>query len=60
MLDSFFVLRKYEERDCGEFRTKRLVLAAYDAMTGAAETGAPYTSPLDPPPGSGPRHASRS
>jgi len=59
VLDSFFVLRKYEQRDYGEFRTSRLVLAAYDAMTGAAETGAPYTSPLDPPPGSGPRHPSR-
>jgi len=29
VLDSFFVLRKYEERDCGEFRTKRLVLVVH-------------------------------
>jgi len=56
VLDSFSVLRRYEERDHGEFRTKRLVLAAYDAMTRAAETGAPFVSPLDPPPGHGPRH----
>lgn len=56
VLDSFFVVRKYEERDHGEFRTKRLVLAAYDAMARAAETGIPFTSPLDPPPGHGPRH----
>ena len=56
VLDSFFVVRKYEERDHGEFRTKRLVLAAYDAMTTAAVTGVPYSSPLDPPPGEGPRH----
>jgi len=56
VLDSFFVVRKYEERDHGEFRTKRLVLAAYDAMTTAAVTGMPYSSPLDPPPGEGPRH----
>jgi hypothetical protein len=59
VLDSFFVVRKYEERDCGEFRTKRLVLAEYDAMTRAADTGAPYRSPLDPPPGDGPRHLAR-
>jgi hypothetical protein len=59
VLDSFLVLRKYEDRDHGEFRTKRLVLAAYDAMAGAAETGVPFVSPLDPPPGHGPRHASR-
>jgi hypothetical protein len=57
VLDSFFVVRKYEERDHGEFRTKRLVLTAYDAMAEAATTGVPYRSPLDPPPGEGPRHS---
>lgn len=36
VLDSFTVLRKYDERDYGEFRTKRLVLAEYDAMARAA------------------------
>lgn len=56
VLDSFFVVRKYEERDHGEFRTKRLVLAAYDAMAEAAATRVPFVSPLDPPPGHGPRH----
>jgi hypothetical protein len=56
VLDSFFVVRKYEERDHAEFRTKRLVLAAYDAMADAAATGVPFRSPLDPPPGEGPRH----
>jgi hypothetical protein len=60
VLDSFFVIRKYEERDHGEFRTKRLVLAEYDAMATAAESGLPYNSPLDPPPGQGPRHAGSS
>ena len=56
VLDSFFVLRKNEERDHGEFRTKRLVLEAYDAMATAAASGQPYLSPLDPPAGHGPRH----
>jgi hypothetical protein len=56
VLDSFFVVRKYEERDHGEFRTKRLVLAAYDAMAAAARTGTPYQTSVDPAPGSGPRH----
>jgi hypothetical protein len=56
VLDSFFVVRKYEERDHGEFRTKRLVLAAYDAMAHAAATSVPFRSHLDPPPGEGPRH----
>jgi hypothetical protein len=35
------------------------VLTEYDAMAKAAETGVPYTSPLDPPPGNGPRHPAR-
>jgi hypothetical protein len=56
VLDSFPVVRRYDERDHGEFRTKRLVMAAYDAMAAAARTGVPFDSPLDPPPGHGPRH----
>ena len=59
VLDSFSVVRKYEERDLGEYRTKRLVLAAYDALADAAATGVPFVSPLDPPPGDGPRHPER-
>ncbi|WP_222271976.1 Eco57I restriction-modification methylase domain-containing protein [Modestobacter marinus] len=59
VLESFFVLRKYEERDLGEFRTMREILAAYDAMAEAARSGVPFVSPLDPPPGQGPRHKER-
>jgi hypothetical protein len=50
VLDSFTVLRKYEERDHGEFRTKRLVLTAYDAMAMAEASGTAYQTPLSPPP----------
>lgn len=60
VMDSFFVVRKYDERDHGEFRTKRLILEAYDAVTAAAASGSVYKSPLDPPPGAGPRHPRRS
>lgn len=56
VLDSFFVVAKTEERDLGEYRTRRLVLAAYDAMAEAAATGTTFISPLTPPPGDGPRH----
>lgn len=57
VLDSFPVTRKYEERDFGEFRTKRLVLEAYDRMTEAIADGGKGWKPLaDPPPGHGPRH----
>lgn len=50
ILDSFTVLRKYEERDHREFRTKRLVLDAYDAIAKAKAAGTEYISPLSPPP----------
>jgi hypothetical protein len=50
LIDSFAVLRKYEERDHGEFRTKRLVLSAYDAMAQAKAAGTAYISPLSPGP----------
>ena len=51
LLDSFTVLRKYEEHDHGEFRTKRLILETYDALAESERTGHPYVSPLNPPPG---------
>ncbi len=50
ILDSFTVLRKYEERDHEEYRTKRLVLTAYDAMAAAKASGTAYQTPLSPPP----------
>ena len=59
VMDSFTVVRKYDERDHGEFRTKRLILEVYDAMADAAARGATWQSPLDPPAGHGPRHAAR-
>lgn len=51
LLDSFTVLRKYEERDHQESRTKRLLLAAYDAIAEGVGNGRAYVSPLEPKPG---------
>lgn len=48
ILDSFTVLRKYEEADHGEFRTKRQVLEIYDAMAEAKEKGAVYRTRVEP------------
>lgn len=60
VLDSFTVVRKYEERDHGEYRTKRLVLEAYDRMAGAiARSGSGWVPLTDPPAGAGPRHRDR-
>jgi hypothetical protein len=50
VLDTFPIVRRNDEKAHGEYRTKRLVLEAYDAMAEAARTGRPYTTPLDPPP----------
>jgi hypothetical protein len=57
VLDSFFVVRKYEERDFGDYRTKRLVLEAYDRMATAMANGGKGWTPLaDVPAGQGLRH----
>jgi hypothetical protein len=57
VLDSFFVVRKYDERDFGEYRTKRLVMEAYDRMARAiASGGNGWKSLADIPAGSGLRH----
>ena len=54
ILDTFRVLRENEEKEparggFGEFRTKRLVLERYDAMTKAIERREPYQSPVSVP-----------
>ncbi len=58
VVDSFPVVRKYEEKDLGEYRTRRLVLEAYDRMTEAIANGGKGWTPLaDIPAGQGPRHS---
>ncbi len=61
VMESFDALRRREEKpqNFGEFRTKRLILERYDAMTEAARDGVTYQTVLDPPPGQGPRHPER-
>jgi hypothetical protein len=60
VLDTFPILRRKDEVEFREFRTKRVVLEVYDALAEAAETGTPYKTVLDPPPASGPRHVEQS
>ena len=60
VLDSFPVVRNVEEKSFGEYRTKRLVLEAYDRMAEATANGGKGWKPLaDPPAGHGPRHPNR-
>lgn len=44
ILDTFSIVRRQDEATHGEFRTKRLILAAYDAMEETTRAGQPYTS----------------
>lgn len=50
LLNSFTVLRKYEELEHGEFRTMRIVLEIYDRMAAAKKAGHVYQTRLSPGP----------
>jgi len=50
VMETFQTFKKYDERDHGEYRTKRVILESYDAMVEATRTGKPYRTRLDPPP----------
>lgn len=49
VLGTFPIVARHDEAAWGEYRTSRLVLDAYDAMTKAAQTGEVYQGSLDPP-----------
>jgi len=51
ILDSFEVVRRSEERLFGDFRTKRRILKIYDQIQQAIDSGEPFISELEPPPG---------
>jgi len=46
IIDTFPTMRRRDERQLGEYRTKRVILEIYDAMAEAARTGIPYQSRL--------------
>lgn len=57
IMDSFGA---FQRNDPERFaRTKARILDVYDAMVEAVETGEPYKTILDPPPGEGLRHQDR-
>jgi hypothetical protein len=49
ILDTFPIVRGKDEKEYGEYRTKRTILEIYDEMQKAIATGEPYQSRLDPP-----------
>jgi hypothetical protein len=59
VLSTFPIVNRKDRERFGEERTRRLILENYEAMALAIETGEPFVSTLDPPPGAGPRHPAR-
>jgi hypothetical protein len=53
IMETFPIVKRKDIKEHGSFRTKELILEAYDAMAEAERTGVPYQSPLDPPPANG-------
>ena len=47
VFDTFPIVKRKDEAAFGSFRTKDLILAAYDALTDAKESGVPYRAPWD-------------
>ena len=50
ILETFPIEKRKDEKQYGEYRTKRLILEIYDEMRRAMETGEPYRTRLEPPP----------
>jgi len=49
-MDTFPIVRRKDEQMFGEYRTKRMVLEIYNAMTESQGSGVPYQTVLNPPP----------
>jgi len=50
IMETFPIVKRMDIAAHGEYRTKCLILDAYDAMTSAIRTGEPCETILDPPP----------
>jgi hypothetical protein len=51
IMDTFSIMRRKEQEQYGEYRTKQQIMEVYDAMQRAIETGVSYQTVLSPPPG---------
>ncbi len=51
IMDTFPIVRRNDEQKYGDYRTKNLILEIYDELQHAIDTGHPFVSRLDPPPG---------
>jgi len=50
ILDTFPIVKRKDEAEFGEYRTKRLILERFDAMAAAEAADRDYETVLDPPP----------
>ena len=50
IMDTFPIVRRDDEKQTGEYRTKRLILENYDRMAAANANGELFETTLDPPP----------
>lgn len=50
IMETFPIVKRKDEQRYGEYRTKRVILECYDAITEAMKAGRPYQTILDPPP----------
>ena len=50
VMDAFPIVRKNDEKEHGEYRTKRVILEIYDAMAAAERAGRAYRTRLNPLP----------
>lgn len=53
IMETFPIVKRKDEEEHSEYRTKRVILEIYDEMQKAIETGVPYQTRLDPPPANG-------
>lgn len=51
IMDTFPIVKRKDEKEYGEYRTKLRILKIYDQMTHCLSTNTEYRSNLDPPPG---------
>ncbi len=51
IMDTFPIVKDSDEKEFGEYRTKRRILDIYDQMIHCLATNTEYRSTLDPPPG---------
>jgi len=51
ILETFPIVRRKDEAKHGDYRTRFAILDIYDRMQRAIDTGVPYPTAIDPPPG---------